>query len=76
MQIVFHISSLSAACSKLLLLSVIIEWNKLDPEIQNALSLNIFKKNILKSIRPTANNIISFQNLNCIKYLTRLRLGG
>ena len=50
MQIVFHISSLSAASSKILLLSVIIEWNKLDPEIQNALSLNIFKKNILKSI--------------------------
>ena len=45
MQIVFHISSLSAASSKILLLSVIIEWNKLDPEIQNALSLNIFKKN-------------------------------
>ena len=26
--------------------SVIIEWNKLDPEIQNAPSLNIFEKNI------------------------------
>ena len=31
--------------------SVIIEWNKLDPEIQNAASLNTFKNNILKFIR-------------------------
>ena len=55
--------------------SVIIEWNKLDPEIQNVPSLNIFKKNILKFIRPTANNIFGCHNLKGIKYLTRLRLG-
>ena len=52
-----------------------IEWNKLDPEIQNASSLNIFKNNILKFIRPTANNILGCYNLTGIKYLTRLRLG-
>ena len=56
-------------------MSVIIEWNKLDPEIQNAPSHNIFKKNILKFIRPTANNIFGCHNLKGIKYLTRLRLG-
>ena len=55
--------------------SVIIEWNKLDPEIQNAPSLNIFKNNFLKFIRPTANNIFGCHNLKGIKYLTRLRLG-
>ena len=55
--------------------SVIIEWNKLDPEIQNAPSLNIFKKNILKFIKPTANNIFGYHNLKGIKYLMRLRLG-
>ena len=55
--------------------SVIIEWNKLDPEIQNVPSLNIFKKNILKFIRPTANNMFGCHNLKSIKYLTRLRLG-
>ena len=55
--------------------SVIIEWNKLDPEIQKAPSLNIFKKNILKFIRLTANNIFGCHNLKGIKYLTRLRLG-
>ena len=51
------------------------EWNKLDPEIQNAPSLNIFKKNISKFIRPTANNIFGCHNLKGIKYLTRLQLG-
>ena len=55
--------------------SVIIEWNKLDPEIQNAPSLDIFKRNILKFIGPTANNIFGCHNLKGIKYLTRLRLG-
>ena len=56
--------------------SVIIEWNKLDPEIENAPpSVSIFKKNILKIIRPTANNIFGCHNLKGIKYLTRLQLG-
>ena len=55
--------------------SVIVEWNKLDLEIQNAPSLNVFKKNILKFIRPTAQNIFGCHNLKGIKYLTRLRLG-
>ena len=55
--------------------SVIIEWNKLDPEIQNAPSLNIFKNSILKFIRPTANNIFGCHNLKGVQYLTRLRLG-
>ena len=35
--------------------SVIIEWNKLDPEIQNALNLNIFKKNIFNSFLTAQN---------------------
>ena len=52
--------------------SVILEWNKLDPEIQNAPSHNIFKKNILKFIRPTTNNIFGSHNLKGITYLTRL----
>ena len=55
--------------------SVIIEWNKLDPEIQNAPSLNIFKNNILKFIKPIPNNIFGCHNLNDIKCLTKLRLG-
>ena len=53
---------------------VIIEWNKADPEIQNAPGLNIFMNSILKSIRPTANTLFGCHNLKGIKYLTRLRL--
>ena len=60
---------------KTFFLSVIIEWKKLDPEIQNTPSLNIFKNNILKFIRPTTNNIFGCHNLKSIKYLTRIRLG-
>ena len=51
--------------------SVIIEWNKLDPEIENAPSVNIFKKNILKFVRPTTNNIFGCHHLKDIRYLTR-----
>ena len=54
---------------------VIIEWNKLDPEIQNAPSLNTFKNNISKFIRPTGNNIFRCQGLKGNKYSTRLRFG-
>ena len=53
--------------------SVIIEWNNLDSEIQNAPSLNIFKKNIFEFIRPTANNILGCHNLKGIKYLTTFK---
>ena len=45
------------------------------PEIQNTPSLNISKKNILRFIWPTTNNIFGWQNLKGIKHLTRLRLG-
>ena len=54
---------------------VIIEWNKLDPEIQNAPSFNIFKKNILKFVRLATNNIFGYHNLKGIKRLTRSRIG-
>ena len=55
--------------------SVIFEWNKLDTKIQNVPSLNFFKKNILKFIRLTVNNIIGRHNLKGIKYLARLGYG-
>ena len=35
--------------------SAVIEWNKLDPEIRNVDSFNIFKKSILSFIRPNEN---------------------
>ena len=55
--------------------STIIEWNKLDSNIRNSETLNIFKSKILQFIRPTANSIFGFHNPTVVKLLTRLRLG-
>ena len=52
-------------------LSVTIEWNKLNPEIQNTPSLNIFKKNILKFIRPTINHGDIILNRSNNRYLLK-----
>ena len=78
MKTIFLIPELNIVVSSKILFffpSVIIEWNKLDPEVQTTPRVNIFKKNILKFMRPTANNIFSCNNLKGIRYLTRLRLG-
>ena len=55
--------------------STIIEWNKLDHNIRNSTSFNIFRKNILKFIRPSANSFFNCYNPKGIKFITRLRLG-
>ena len=55
--------------------STIIEWNKLDSNIRNSETLNVFKSNILKFIGPTANSIFGCRNPIGVKLLTRLRLG-
>ena len=39
--------------------STIIEWNKLDHNIRNSSSFNIFRKSILKFIRPSANSFLT-----------------
>ena len=53
----------------------IIEWNKLDHNIRNPTSFNIFKKSILKFIRPSANSLFNCHNPKGIKFITRLWLG-
>ena len=55
--------------------SNIIEWNKLDHNIRNSSSFNIFSKSILKFIRPPANSLFDCHNRKGIKFITRLRLG-
>ena len=52
-----------------------LEWNKLDSNIRNSETLNIFKSKILKFIRPTANSVFGCHNPLGVKLLTRLRLG-
>ena len=53
-------------------LSTIIEWNKLDSNIQKMETLNIFKSKILKFVRPIANSISGCHNRKGVKLLTRL----
>ena len=55
--------------------STITEWNKLDCDIRNRVSLNIFKLLLLKFVRPVANSIFDINNPYGLKLLTRLRLG-
>ena len=55
--------------------STVIEWNNLDPNIRNSSSSSIFKRNLLKFIRPSANSIYKCHNPKGIKFITRLRLG-
>ena len=55
--------------------SVVIEWNKLDQNISNSESLIIFKKTLLKFMRPPGSNIFNCHNSKGVKLLTRLRLG-
>ena len=55
--------------------STIFEWNKLDSNIRNSETLNTFRSNIPKFIRPTANSIFDCHNPIGVKLLTRLRSG-
>ena len=54
--------------------SVVTEWNKLDQNISNSKNLNIFKKMLLKFIRPSRNSVFRCHNPKGVKLLTRLRL--
>ena len=58
--------------SKSLFPFVVIEWNKLDPNLQSTASLSVFKKNLKK--RPSLNSVFNCHNCKGIKYLTRFRL--
>ena len=54
----------------------IFESNKIDKNIRKSESLNIFKKSILKFIRPSQNRVYNCHNNNKgIKLLTRLTVG-
>ena len=51
------------------------ELNKLDCDIRNSDSLNVFKLSLLKFVRPAANSVFEINNPYGLKLLTRLRLG-
>ena len=48
---------------------------ELHPNLRSAASLSVFKKSLLKFIRPSPNSIFNCHNCKGIKYLTRLHLG-
>ena len=50
-------------------------WNKMDPNIQKSSSLEIYKRALLKFIRPTSANVYKIHYPRGLKLLTRLRLG-
>ena len=58
-----------------LLVSVILEWNKLDTDTRNSTSKNIFKKPLLKFVRPSPKSLFNCHIPKGIKYEIRSRLG-
>ena len=50
------------------------QWNLLDPDIKNIQSISLFKKAILKFIRPSAAHVFDVTDYSGLKLLTRLRL--
>ena len=55
--------------------STVIEWNKVDPNLRSAASLNVSKKNLLKFVRPSSSSVFNCHNYKGIKCFTRLCLG-
>ena len=56
-------------------MSVINDWNKLDPKIRNSSSYLSFKNALINFIRHSENKIFNINDEVDIKLLTRLRLG-
>ena len=50
------------------------EWNKIDVNIRNSTSCNVFKRVILKFIRPEPNQVFNVESSEVLKFLTRIRL--
>ena len=55
--------------------SLIIEWNNVDPTLWNSKSFVVFKNSVLKFIRPSPNNVFSYDNHKVIRLITWLHIG-
>ena len=51
------------------------EWEKLDPEIQQSCSVNVFKKQLLALIRLPPKLVYNIHDPKCLSVLTQLRVG-
>ena len=54
--------------------NVINELNKLDPDIRNSTSYNLFRNTLLKFLRPVQGKTYNINDSVGVKLLTRLRL--
>ena len=52
----------------------VVEWNKIHPDIRNG-SITVFKKQLLKEIRPDSHPVYNICKPIGLKLLTRFRLG-
>ena len=57
-----------------LVVSVLLEWNKLDTDMRNSTSINIFKKPLLQFARPSPKSLFNCHISTGIKYEIRSRL--
>ena len=58
-----------------ILFSAVIEWNKIDLNILNSESLNIFEESLLRFTLPSGSTVLNCHNLRGVKLLNRLWLG-
>ena len=54
---------------------MIIEWNKLDPDLRKAESLSGFKTNILKFMRPSPTSVHNCHNPKGFEFIIEFKLG-
>ena len=50
------------------------EWNKLDNEVKQSVSIAQLKNKLLSTIRPVGNFILNVHDIIGVSYLTKLRL--
>ena len=58
-----------------LAVSVILEWNKLDIDMRNSTSKNLFKKSLLQFFRPSPKSLFNCHSPEGIKHEIKSRLG-
>ena len=58
-----------------LVVSVILEWNKLDMDMHNSTSINIFKKSLLQFVRSSPKSLFNCHSPKGIKYERTSQIG-
>ena len=72
---IYNIKTRSSFFGNYYIPSTITAWNKLDRDILNMDSLNVFKLSLLKFVGPVTNSVLDINNPYGLKLLARLCLG-